>query len=121
MAFEDLVQKAFYLGVGLASVASEKAGSKLGELSDQAQKAIADLVARGELTTEEARRMVESMMNQSATETATDTANDRPPRPIEILTDAEEPPETGDPDVIRLRREAQILQDKLDHLRRSQD
>ena len=56
--FSDLFQKAVYLGVGLASYAGEKAGTKLTELRAQAQKLADELVARGEMTTEEARRMV---------------------------------------------------------------
>ena len=60
--FSDLFQKAVYLGVGLASYAGEKAGTKLTELRAQAQKLADELVARGEMTTEEARRMVDDLV-----------------------------------------------------------
>ncbi len=131
MGLENLVQKAFYLGVGLASYAGEKAGGKLGEFSAQTLKAIEELVARGELTTDEARRMVESLINQqpgsdpdaSSTPASSDATN-RSPRPIEILSDAEIQPtdaNSGDPDISRLRREAQTLQEKLNNLHQSQD
>jgi polyhydroxyalkanoate synthesis regulator phasin len=53
--FGDIVQKAFYLGVGLASYAGEKAGGKLAELRSQAQKLADEMVSRGEMTTEEAK------------------------------------------------------------------
>jgi polyhydroxyalkanoate synthesis regulator phasin len=43
----DLVQKAFYLGVGIASYAGEKAGGTLKDAKDQAQKIVDELVARG--------------------------------------------------------------------------
>lgn len=57
--FGDLVQKAFYLGVGIASYAGEKAGMTLTELRSQAQKIADEMVARGEMTTEEAKRLVD--------------------------------------------------------------
>lgn len=128
MALEDLVQKAFYLGIGLASYAGEKAGVKLGEWSAQTQQAIEDLVARGEITTEEARRMVENLIqNQQAgdtSSTASSPESGRSPRPIEIEeSDAPGTPDatTADPEILRLRREAQTLQQQLQNLRESQD
>ena len=45
--FGDFVQKAFYLGVGLASYAGEKAGGKWGELRSQVQKLADEMVAKG--------------------------------------------------------------------------
>jgi hypothetical protein len=63
--FGNIVQKAFYLGVGLASYASEKAGGTLGELRVQAQKLADELVERGEMTTEEARKLVDDLMQQA--------------------------------------------------------
>ncbi|AFY72998.1 hypothetical protein Syn7502_00868 [Synechococcus sp. PCC 7502] len=63
--FSNIVQKAFYLGMGLASVAGEKAGSTLNELRTQATKLAEELVERGEMTTEEARKFVDDMIRQS--------------------------------------------------------
>ena len=45
--FSQLVQKAFYLGVGLASYATEKAGDGFIDLRQQAQKLVNELVERG--------------------------------------------------------------------------
>ncbi|MEM8810443.1 MAG: hypothetical protein AAGF01_30905, partial [Cyanobacteria bacterium P01_G01_bin.38] len=63
--FGNLVQKAFYLGVGLASYASEKAGDTLSDLRGQAQKLVDELVERGELTADEAQKMMNDMMNRA--------------------------------------------------------
>lgn len=88
--FGDLVQKAFYLGVGLASYAGEKAGSTLADLRVQAQKLADEMVARGEISAEEARRMVEEMMNRAQQPVAGEPEKPAEPRRIEILTDEEE-------------------------------
>ena len=84
--FGDLVQKAFYLGVGAASYAAEKAGTTLGELRVQAQKLADEMVARGEMTAEDAKRMVDDMVTR-AQQADADQPNE--PRRIEILTDDE--------------------------------
>lgn len=89
--FGDLVQKAFYLGVGLASYAGEKAGSTLADLRVQAQKLADEMVARGEISAEEARRMVEDMMNRAQQDPTSAPEKPAEPRRIEILTDDEEP------------------------------
>ena len=61
----DIVQKAFYLGVGIASYAGEKAGENLNKLRTQAQRLADEMVARGEITTEEAKKMVDDMVNRA--------------------------------------------------------
>lgn len=129
MAWDDLMQKAFYFGVGLAAYAGEKAGVKLGEWSAQTQQAIQDLVARGEITTDEARRMVEDLIQTQQGGTASDppasTTSNPAPRPIEIVQETEMPgaaaAPTTDPEILRLRQEAQTLQRQLQNLRESQD
>jgi polyhydroxyalkanoate synthesis regulator phasin len=88
--FGDLVQKAFYLGVGLASYAGEKAGSTLADLRVQAQKLADEMVTRGEISAEEARRMVEEMMNRAQQPAVDEPEKPTEPRRIEILTDEEE-------------------------------
>ncbi len=63
--FSNIVQKAFYLGMGLASVAGEKAGSTLNELRTQATKLSEELVERGEMSTDEAKKFVDDLIRQS--------------------------------------------------------
>lgn len=122
--FGDVVQRAFYLGVGLASYAGEKAGVKLGELRSQAQKLADEMVARGEMTTDEAKRFVEDLMQQAQQTSANEpSASDqnREPRRIEILTEDE--PTTvpqDDQDVDNLRQQVLGLQEELQRLKRQQ-
>lgn len=119
--FGDLVQKAFYLGVGLASYAGEKAGGKLGELRVQAQKLADELVAKGEMSTEEARRFVEDMVNraqQPGTSPAPEPPTNSEPRRIEILSDDEETTQAETQDVDNLRRQVMDLQEELRRLER---
>jgi polyhydroxyalkanoate synthesis regulator phasin len=49
----DLVKKAVYFGVGIATYAAEKAEVNLQELRNQAQKLADEMISRGEMTTEE--------------------------------------------------------------------
>lgn len=121
--FGDLVQKAFYLGVGLASYAGEKAGGTLAELRSQAQKLADEMVARGEITTEEAKRMVEEMMQkaQQPTVTVSDTDPVSEPRRIEILEDdtSDTPAAPANSEAENLRQQVEKLQEELRRL--SQD
>lgn len=87
--FTDIVQKALYLGVGIAAHAGEKASTKFSELRDQAQDLVDEMVSRGEMTTEEARRWVEQM-TQTGTPSPTESTAPQPssqPRRIQILSD----------------------------------
>ncbi|MGD1913987.1 MAG: phasin family protein [Rivularia sp. (in: cyanobacteria)] len=123
--FGDIVKKAFYLGVGLASYASEKAGGTLAELRSQVQKLADEMVAKGEMTTDEARKFVEDMMNQaqsSASDGSDESASRRSPRRIEILGDDEEPMEKNSQpeDVDKLRDQVKRMQDELRRLQRDQ-
>lgn len=118
----DIVQKAVYLGVGLASFAGEKASSKLAELRVESQKLADELVKRGEMSTEEARRFVEDMMNQAQTQSSVPSSpNDKPapPRRIEILSD-DESTSAEDPQVNNLRQEVHKLQEELQKLQRDE-
>ncbi|HEY9643827.1 MAG TPA: phasin family protein [Coleofasciculaceae cyanobacterium] len=119
-SFGDLVQKAFYLGVGVASYAAEKAGTTLGELRSQAQKIADEMVARGEITSEEAKRMVDEMVSR-AQQGAAAEAPPSEPRRIEILDDdtvesgsAATPPQAVD----NLREQVAKLQEELRRLKR---
>ncbi|MEA5599575.1 phasin family protein [Nostoc sp. UHCC 0252] len=125
--FGDIVQKAFYLGVGLASYAGEKAGGKLAQVRLQVQKLADEMVAKGEMNTEEARRFVEDMMKQAQqAQASTETSEKTPssePRRIEILEEDEEPTvkeESSGENVDKLRQEVIDLQNELKRLQRDQ-
>jgi polyhydroxyalkanoate synthesis regulator phasin len=121
--FGDILQKAVYLGVGLASYAGEKAGSKLTELRTEAQKLADELVKRGEMSTEEARRFVDDMVQQAQQQPPVEpAAPEKPaePRRIEIVSEEEDvsaknAKETGGVD--KLREQVQNLQDELRRLK----
>ncbi|GAA6623928.1 phasin family protein [Scytonema sp. NUACC26] len=123
--FGDLVKKAFYLGVGLASYAGEKAGGTVSELRSQVQKLADEMVARGEMTTEEARRFVEDMMKQAqqapTSVSTTETKPQSEPRRIEILEEDEEPTARSDSpteNVDKLRDQVRQMQEELRRLQR---
>lgn len=123
--FGDILQKAVYLGVGLASYAGEKAGSKLNELRAEAQKLADELVKRGEMSTEEARRFVDDMVQQAQQQPPpVEGAGDKKtaePRRIEIVSEEEDASgkntkEAGGVD--KLREQVQNLQEELRRLKR---
>jgi polyhydroxyalkanoate synthesis regulator phasin len=114
--FSNIVQKAFYLGMGLASVAGEKAGSTLTELKAQATKLAEELVERGEMSTDEAKRFVDDMIRQSQKspnqmKTAEDFSS---PRTINIDDDQDSESSSESVDEVEaLRAKVQKLQDEL--------
>ncbi|HEY9695502.1 MAG TPA: hypothetical protein V6D15_25165 [Oculatellaceae cyanobacterium] len=116
----DIVQKAFYLGVGLAATAGEKAGEKLTELRAQAQKLADEMVAKGEMTAEESRRFVDDMMQQAQQPTVkqSTTASQTEPRRIEIIDD-DEPAKTDVDQAEVMRKQVEALQEELRRLKRS--
>ena len=125
--FGDLVQKAFYLGVGIASYAGEKAGGTLKDtlkdLQGQAQKLVDELVVRGELTTEEAQRLVNDMVSRAQGTPSPGATTETAPRPIEILDDDEDtaltqtqPTEAQQAEA--LRRQVEALRRELEQLKR---
>ncbi|MGB3754895.1 MAG: phasin family protein [Rivularia sp. (in: cyanobacteria)] len=120
--FGDIAKKAFYLGVGLASYASEKAGGTLAELRSQAQKLADEMVAKGEMNAEEARKFVEDMMKQAQTGNVSsgETTTRTEPRRIEILDDGDEPTEkeAQPQDVDKLRDQVKRMQEELRRLQR---
>ncbi|MGQ9871160.1 phasin family protein [Leptodesmis sp.] len=123
MGLGDLVQKAVYLGVGLASLASEKATEKLAELRVQVQKLADEMVERGEMTTEEARRFVDDMLNKAQESVPAKPSTSRPaePRRIEILVEDEPVTSTtsqvSENDVEEMRRRVLELQEELRRLK----
>jgi polyhydroxyalkanoate synthesis regulator phasin len=125
--FGDIVQKAFYLGVGLASYAGEKAGGKLAELRSQVQKLADEMVAKGEMNTEEARRFVEDMMKQAQQQPTSGQPPEKTapsePRRINIIDDEEEPTvkeakKENIDNVDQLRDQVLELQEELKRLQR---
>jgi polyhydroxyalkanoate synthesis regulator phasin len=117
--FGDLVQKAFYLGVGAASYAAEKAGQTLHELKGQAQKLADEMVEKGEMTTEEARKFVDDFVKQAQqkpVESSQESQN-KEPRRIEIVSDeADQPSDRNQAD--NLRQQVESLQEELRRLKR---
>lgn len=117
--FGDILQKAVYLGVGLASYATERAGKTLAELRTEAQKLADELVKRGEMNSEEARRFVDDLVQQAQRPTSEVPPSPSPstpsePRRIEILDDEE--PSVSDDSVDQLRRQVRDLQAELRRL-----
>ncbi len=107
----SIARKAFYLGMGLASLAGEKAGATLNELRQQASKLADELVERGEMTTEEARKFVEDLLAQAQGKSAKEPPKEPKPRNIEILDgDSED-------EVDALRRQLEALQAELERLK----
>ncbi len=118
--FGNLVQRAFYMGVGIASLAGEKAK----ELRVQAQKLADEMVARGEMNAEEARKFVDDVVRNAqkppVEPSSTQAADDRvrEPRQIEIVSDDEESSNSDTENVDNLRDQVQSLQDELRRLRK---
>jgi polyhydroxyalkanoate synthesis regulator phasin len=111
----DIVQKAFYLGVGLAATAGEKAS----ELRVQAQKLAEEMVAKGEMNADEARRFVDDMVKkaqQPQVEQQPTSNTSKQPRQIEILSEEEE---TAKGDAVdAMRQQVEALQEELRRLKR---
>ena len=117
--FGDLVQKAFYLGVGMASYATEKAGDTLQELRAQAQKLADEMVERGEMTTEEAKKFMDDLIEQAqqkSVEEAQSSAKTEPKR-IEIVVDDEDDTAQETENLNVLRQQVESLQEELRRLK----
>ncbi|NJN21362.1 MAG: hypothetical protein HC812_09475 [Leptolyngbya sp. RL_3_1] len=115
--FGDLVQKAFYLGVGIASYAGEKTGGTLKEAREQAQKIVNELVERGELTAEEAQKLINTMMQQAQEKGQPAPSPSRPasePRKIEIIEDE---PTSEAQEAAALRQQVETLRQQLNDLK----
>ena len=118
----NLVQKAFYLGVGIASYAAEKGGTTIQELKSQAQKVADEMVSRGEITAEEAKKYVDDMIQQAqqANPTETEKNEQKEPRLIEIVSEEdEEKTETSKQENLdNLKQQVESLQEELDRSKR---
>lgn len=114
--FEDIAKKAFYMGVGFASYAQEKANDTLKDLRVQAQKLAEEMAERGEMSTEEARKFVDEMVEQAQQGKVSDNKSDqREPRRIEIVDEGEEQSEGKSEE---LRQQVKSLQEELRRLRK---
>ncbi|MGF1539188.1 MAG: phasin family protein [Pleurocapsa sp.] len=118
--FENIVKKAFYLGVGFAAYAQEKAGDNLKDLQAQAQKLADEMIARGELNTREARKFVDDIVAQAQQDAVggTDKTETKEPRRIEIIDEEEENQPSESNNVDDLRQQVESLQDELRRLKR---
>jgi polyhydroxyalkanoate synthesis regulator phasin len=125
--FEDIAKKAFYMGVGFASYAQEKASDTLKDLRVQAQKLAEEMAERGEMSTEEARKFVDDMMEQAqqGTVPSSNNSSEREPRRIEIVDEVSTPQPTGtaksprsNPNGDDLRQQVQFLQEELRRLKK---
>lgn len=124
--FEDIVKKAFYMGVGFADYAQEKAGTALTEITSQAQQLADEMISRGEMNVEEARKFVDEMVQQAQQDIfeAVETEPEhKEPRIIEIVTEEEsESVDNSTQDkfsnVDDLREQVQSLKDELQQLRK---
>ena len=113
--FENIVKKAFYMGVGFASYAQEKAGVTIGEIKEQAQKLADEMISRGEMNVEEARTFVDDMVQQAQQNAVPAPAEDQgatKPRVIEIINDEEAETESFNK-VDELKQQLESLQEEL--------
>lgn len=120
--FGKLVQKAFYLGVGIASYAGEKAGFALSDIKAQAQKLVDELVERGELTAEEAQKMMNEMLARAEATAASEPSAPRQaepdgPRQIQILDDDDAIATAEERQAKALRKEVETLRQELNRLK----
>jgi polyhydroxyalkanoate synthesis regulator phasin len=117
--FDDIVKKAFYMGVGFAAYAQEKAGDNLKDLKTQAQKLADEMIARGELNTKEARKFVDDLVAQAQQETVEGTENtEKEPRRIEIIDEEDNKSSEESGNVDNLRKQVESLQEELRRLKR---
>ena len=100
--FEDIAKKAFYMGVGFASYAQEKANDNFKDLRVQAQNLADEMVERGKMSTEEARKFVDDLVEQAQQETVAggeNSSKSREPRKIEIVDEDEQSQATSKSEV----------------------
>jgi len=124
--FGDILQKAFYFGVGLADYAQEQATERFKELRIQSQKLADELVKRGEMNSEEARQFVEQLISEAQrgqTQASSDTSQKGEPRRIEIIEEEEESASQqssaargGDEEIDTLRQQVEALREELKRL-----
>lgn len=123
--FGDILQKAFYFGVGLADYAQEQATERFKELRTQGQKLADELVKRGEMSSEEARQFVEQLISEAQrgqAQSSQESSQQGEPRRIEIIEEEEATNEqasasTGETeDLDTLRQQVEALREELKRL-----
>ena len=128
--FGDMAQKALFLGIGLASYAGEKANETFNEVRVRAQELADEMVARGEVSAEDAKKMVDdavrqaqqAMPNAGGAPPAEPSPQNTGPRRIDVIdiTDEDEGETSGagKPDVQTMRDQVQALEEELRRLKR---
>ena len=124
--FDNIVKKAFYMGVGFASYAQEKAGDTLNEVKVQAQKLADEMIARGEMNVDEARKFVDDMVQQAQQEVVQpgSSTQQKEPRVIEIVDEEESATTTPESkpkpqnQVNDLKQQVESLQEELRRLQK---
>ncbi|MEN9230047.1 MAG: hypothetical protein Q6L68_04005 [Thermostichus sp. DG02_5_bins_236] len=122
----NLAQKAFYLGMGLAAVAADnaakvagKAGSRLFELRKQAQTLVDELVERGAMSAEEARAFMDTIAANANRKV--EPRQSGGPRRINIDDISDEEEKAGNAielsEAARLRQQIIDLQAELDRIK----
>lgn len=95
--FSELAKKAFYLGVGLASYAGEKAADQVTQLQTQAQQIVAEMVKRGEMTAADASQWIDSFVKAGQAASSSSSSSPEAPRQIEIIIADDDPDSTPPP------------------------
>ncbi len=125
----DIIQKAFYFGVGLADYAQEQASEKFKELRTEGQKLADELVKRGEMNSEEARQFVQELISEAQrgqNQSSGGTSGTGEPRRIEIIEEEEDASSEreesskaeGGEDIDTLRQQVEALREELKRLHR---
>ncbi|MEI6379704.1 MAG: hypothetical protein WCO81_02270 [Cyanobacteriota bacterium ELA615] len=117
LGLSDIVQKAVYFGVGVANFATQRAGTVFQELRQQSQKLADEMVKRGEMNVDEARRFVEEILNNAqnpVAQSSQSNSSNESPRQIEIVIEGE------DEEVDELKKRVQALQKELRDLNNQQ-
>lgn len=118
----DLVRNAVYFGIGLADLAQEQANENIQKLRSRAQALAEELVRRGEMNAEEARKFVDGVVKEAQQgrvnpdRPSRESEEPSQPRKIEIVSDDDSETNEGSTDVEGLRQEIDDLQEELRRL-----
>lgn len=118
--FEKIVKNAFYMGLGIAAYAQEKAGDTLVKVRSQAQKLADEMIARGEMNVEEARKFVDDIVRQAqqdVVQKSEESTTSKEPRVIEIISE-EEPEKPKSDSADDLKEQIASLQEELRRLQK---
>jgi polyhydroxyalkanoate synthesis regulator phasin len=110
--FQDLVKKAFYLGVGAISYAGEQANDQFSDLQKRAQDLADEMIRRGEMTTEESRHWLETLTGQTPSPKPPQSSYSGQPQVIDVQIE-DEPDSASD-----LQKQVQDLEDEFRRIQR---